>query len=67
MKYGFAAEPAAWIGLAGTIIVAALTSVAGSGLVSGGSLDVVNALISIVPLVFGLITRQFVSPVSKAP
>ena len=57
-------EPAVVIGLVGTIIVGALTTVAGSGLVTGSGLDVVNALITIVPLIFGLITRNFVTPVA---
>lgn len=58
-------EPAAVIGLIGTIIVGALTTIAGSGLVTGGSLDVVSLLITIVPLVAGVIARRFVTPVSK--
>lgn len=58
-------EPAALIGLAATVIVGALTTVAGSGLISGNGLDVVNLLITVVPLVAGLIARNFVSPVAK--
>lgn len=63
---GFSKEPAAWIGLAATIIVGALTTVAGSGLVHGGTLDLVNVLVSVVPLIAGLIARQFVTPATKA-
>lgn len=57
-------EPAAFIGLAATIIVGALTTVAGSGLVHGGTLDLVNALVTIVPLIAGLVARRFVTPVA---
>lgn len=59
-------EPVAVIGVLGTIIVGALTTIAGSGLVSGGSLDVVNLLITIVPVIAGLIGRRFVSPIAPA-
>lgn len=62
---GLKAEPVAWIGVFGTIIVGALTTFAGSGLVSGGSLDLVNTLIAVIPFVAGLIARRFVTPVNK--
>lgn len=64
MKFGFSAEPAAWLGLAATIVVSVLTQVAGSGLIDAKGLDVLNTLIAIIPLIAGLVIRQFVTPVA---
>ena len=67
MKIGFSAEPAAWIGLIATVLVGVLTQVAGSGLISDKGVDVLNTLIAVIPVIAGLIIRQFVTPVPTPP
>lgn len=68
MKFGFGAEPAAWIGLVATIVVGALTQIVGSGLItSADGLNVLNALIAVIPVLAGLVIRQFVTPAAPAP
>ena len=59
----FSKEPAAIIGLAATIIVGVLTQIVGSGIVDAKGVDVLNTLIAVIPVLAGLLIRQFVSPV----
>ena len=58
------AEPAVILGLLGSILVAILTQVAGSGLIDGKGLVLVNDLVALIPIVVGIITRQLVTPVA---
>jgi hypothetical protein len=56
-------EPAVWIGLIASIIVLVAQQVLASGIVSNaGAIQVLGLVVSIVPLIAGLIIRQFVSP-----
>lgn len=65
MKFTFSAEPAVWIGLIASILVAVITQVVGSGLITNADgLNTLNALITIIPVVAGLLIRQFVTPVA---
>lgn len=50
---------APWIGLAAAIVVGALEQVVGSGLITGSGLDVLNLLITVIPLVAGLLTKRY--------
>lgn len=60
-------EPALIVGLIGSILVLALEQIAGSGVVTGRGVDLVNSLVTILPLVFAAITRQLVyAPASLA-
>lgn len=57
-----AKEPAALIGLLAGIIVAVAQQVVGSGIVTGSGLQVLDLVISIVPVVAGLLIRGLVTP-----
>ena len=60
-------EPALLIGLIGSIIVGALQQISDSGVVNGSGLQLVGLLITILPLIFGFITRSIVtSPATAA-
>ncbi len=60
-------EPAVIVGLVASIIVLAAQQVINSGIVnSAGALQVLGLVVSIVPLVAGLIIRQFVTPTPPA-
>lgn len=58
-------EPAVLIGLIASIAVAVLTQIAGSGLVNGNGLVLVNDIAALIPIVVGIITRQLVTPVAS--
>ena len=59
-------EPAVIIGLIASIIVLIAQQVISSGIISStGALQVLGLIVSIVPLIAGLITRQFVSPAAS--
>lgn len=59
----FAAEPARIIGLVASIVVLAAQQVLASGIVSsGGAINVLNLIVSIVPLIAAELTRSRVSP-----
>jgi hypothetical protein len=55
-------EPAIWIGALASIAVAILVQIAGSGLVDGKGLVIVNDLVVLIPIVAGIIIRSFVTP-----
>lgn len=55
-------EPAVLITLLGTIIVAIAQQIVGSGIVTGNGLNVLNAIIAVIPVIAGIITRQLVTP-----
>lgn len=58
-------EPAVLIGLAASIIVLVAQQVLSSGIVSSaGAVQVIGLIISVVPLIAGVITRAFVTPVA---
>jgi len=60
-------EPAVLIGLIASIIVLIAQQVLASGIVSStGAIGVLNLVVSIVPLIAGLIIRQFVTPAPSA-
>jgi hypothetical protein len=70
----FGREPAVWIGLIVTIILGAVSTLAGEGVITdvlaGGITDGVNALaqlaVLIAPLIAGILIRSQVTP-SAAP
>lgn len=55
-------EPAVVITLIGTIIVAIAQQIVGSGIVTGNGLNVLNAIIAVIPVIAGIVTRQLVTP-----
>ena len=56
-------EPAVVIGLVASIIVVVAQQVAASGIVtSAGAVQWLNLIISVVPLIAGLLTRSQVTP-----
>ena len=58
-------EPAVIIGLAASIIVLVAQQVLSSGIVSSaGVVQVIGLIVSIVPLLAGILTRAFVTPVA---
>ena len=60
-------EPAVIIGLVASIIVLVAQQVLGSGVVTNANgVSILNLIISIVPLIAGIITRQFVTPAGAA-
>ena len=60
-------EPAVLIGLVASIIVLIAQQVLASGIVSSaGAIQVLGLVVSIVPLLAGLIIRQFVTPAPSA-
>jgi len=69
----FGRQPAFWIGLIVTLILGALQTLTGSGLISdvaaGKATDLVNStaqlLVLLAPLIAGLIIRTQVTPVSS--
>jgi hypothetical protein len=57
----FQKEPAAIIGLIATIVVLVAQQVLASGIVtSAGGLNLLNLVISVTPVIAGLVIRQFV-------
>lgn len=63
----FSREPAVIIGLIATIAVGVIQQVLGSGLVtSTGTVEVLNLAVSIIPVVAGIVIRNFVTPVAPA-
>lgn len=56
-------EPAVLIGVVGTIVVLVAQQALTNGLISStGSVNFANFLISVIPLVMGVLTRSQVSP-----
>ncbi len=59
----FNKEPAVVLGLIASIIVLIAQQILTSGIVTNASgVNVLNLVISVVPLIASIITRQFVSP-----
>ena len=59
----FSKEPALWIGLIGSIVLAVAQAVAGSGVISANAgQTLLNVVGTLVPLIVGIVTRFFVSP-----
>jgi uncharacterized membrane protein len=58
-------EPAVWIGLIGSIVLVVAQQIQSSGIItSANGVNIENLIISVVPLITGILTRQFVSPAS---
>lgn len=58
-------NPALIIGLVVTILVGALEQIAGSGIVNGNGLVLVNDLVSALPFIGTLLIHQLVTPVAS--
>ncbi len=57
------AEPAVVIGIVGAIVVFAVEQFAGKGIITADtSTNIQNLVNALIPLITGLVTRQFVSP-----
>jgi hypothetical protein len=62
----FGREPAFWIGLAGSLILAAAATFFGNGLITADqSTTITNIVGVLVPLATGIVIRFFVSPATK--
>lgn len=64
-------EPAVWVGIIAALVLAIVTSLAGSGIIGADILSTVQKALDptqggwALPIIIGIITRFFVSPAAK--
>lgn len=59
-------EPAVWIGVIGSVVLVIAQQLLSSGIMTGETaVNTTNLIISLVPLITGIVTRAFVSPAKR--